>query len=62
MFGTFEELTRFGKCARQILVKSIARWTAAVAIAALCITSAMESVFVDAAEIETFLYRFLVAE
>jgi hypothetical protein len=48
MFKTFEELTRFGESARQVLLKSIARWTAAGVIAALWI--------------QTFLYVFLPAE
>jgi len=48
MFASFEELTRFGESARQILLKSIARWTAASAIAALWI--------------QTFLYAFLPVE
>jgi hypothetical protein len=37
MFKSFEELMRFGESARQVLLKSIARWTAAAAIAALWI-------------------------
>ena len=37
MFASFEELTRFGESARKVLLKSIARWTAATAIAALWI-------------------------
>jgi hypothetical protein len=48
MFESFEELTRFGESARKVLFKSIARWTAASAIAALWI--------------QTFLYAFLPAE
>jgi hypothetical protein len=48
MFESFEELTRFGESARRILLKSIARWTAATAIAALWI--------------QAFLYAFLPAE
>ena len=48
MFESFEELTRFGESARQILLRSIARWTAATAIAALWI--------------QTFLCAFLPAE
>jgi hypothetical protein len=48
MFKSFEELTRFGESARRILLRSIARWTAATAIAALWI--------------QTFLYAFLAVE
>jgi len=48
MFESFEELTRFGESARKVLFKSIARWTAASAIAALWI--------------QTFLYAFLPTE
>jgi hypothetical protein len=48
MFKTFEELTRFGESTRRVLLKSIARWTAAAVIAALWI--------------QTFLYAFLPAE
>ena len=48
MFESFEELTRFGESARQVLLKSIARWTAALAISALWI--------------QTFLYAYLPAE
>jgi hypothetical protein len=48
MFASFEELTRFGESARQVLLKSIARWMAASAIAALWI--------------QTFLYAFLPAD
>lgn len=48
MFKSLEELMRFGESARQILLKSIARWTAAAAIAALWI--------------HAFLYAFLPAE
>jgi len=49
MFKSFEELTRFGESARQILLKSIARWTAAAAMA-LWIHR------------QTFLYAVLPAE
>jgi hypothetical protein len=48
MFASFEELTRFGESARKVLLKSIARWTAATAIAALWI--------------QAFLNAFLPAE
>jgi hypothetical protein len=48
MFESFEELTRFGESARRILLKSIARWTAATVIAAIWI--------------QAFLYAFLPAE
>lgn len=48
MFKSFEELTRFGESARQVLLKSIARWTAAAMLAALWI--------------QTFLNAFLPAE
>jgi hypothetical protein len=37
MFKSFDELIRFGTSARQVLLESIARWAAAVAIAALWI-------------------------
>jgi hypothetical protein len=47
MFKSFEELTRFGESARQILLKSIARWMAAAAMALW---------------IQTFLYAVLPAE
>ncbi len=61
MFNSLEELTRFGESARQILVKSIARWTAAAAIAALLIASALEYASVSVAEIQAFLSDFLPA-
>ena len=48
MFKTFEELIRFGESARRVLLKSFARWTAGMAIAA--------------AWIQTVLYSCLVAE
>jgi hypothetical protein len=48
MFKSFDELTRFGESAREVLVKSIARWAAAAGIAALWI--------------QTFLYSFLPVE
>lgn len=48
MFESFEELTRFGESGRRVRLKSIARWTAATAIAALWI--------------QTFLCAFLPAE
>jgi hypothetical protein len=48
MFENIEELMRFGESARRVLVRSIARWTAAGAIAA--------------AWIQTVLYSCLVAE
>jgi hypothetical protein len=48
MFKSFEELTRFGESASRILLKSIARWTAATAIAAIWI--------------QAFLHAFLPAE
>jgi hypothetical protein len=37
MFKSLEELMRFGESARRVLLKSIARWTAAATIAALWI-------------------------
>jgi hypothetical protein len=61
MFDSFEELTRFGESARQILVKSIARWTAAIAIAALLIASALQYASVNMAEIQAFLSALLPA-
>lgn len=48
MFKSLEEMMRFGESARQTLVKSIARWTAAAAMAALWI--------------QTLFYAFLPAE
>jgi hypothetical protein len=48
MFKSFEELMRFGESASQVLLTSIARWTAAAALAALWV--------------QTFLYAFLPAE
>jgi hypothetical protein len=62
MFNSFEELTRFGESARQLLAKSIARKTAAAALAALLIGSALEHVSVSAAEVQAFLSAFLPAE
>jgi hypothetical protein len=62
MFKSFEELTRFGESGRPILVKAIARWTAAAAMAALLIASALECAFVSVAEIQAFLAAFLPAE
>jgi hypothetical protein len=48
MFKSLDEMTRYGESARQVLLKSIARWTAAASIAA--------------AWIQTFLYALLPAE
>jgi hypothetical protein len=48
MFESFDELTRFGESARDVLVKSIVRWAAAVGITALWM--------------QTFLYSFLPVE
>jgi hypothetical protein len=48
MFKSLEELMRFGESARQVLLKSMARWTAAATIAALWI--------------QAFLCGFLPAE
>jgi hypothetical protein len=38
MFKSLEEMMRFGESTRQVLLKSIARWTAAAAMAALWVT------------------------
>jgi hypothetical protein len=48
MFKSFDELTRFGEGARQVLVKSIVRWAAATGIAALWM--------------QMFLFNFLPVE
>jgi hypothetical protein len=43
MFKSFEELVRFGEDAREVLFRSIARWTAAAGVAAFWIQAFMNS-------------------